>query len=116
ARRSPERFAVRRALLRLLAPRHPPVAHSSLTSLPAGFQPEEAPMLAVTCSSSKALLYFHFALWLSKGRVSGLGCRGSAPAQPVLLYPQPSTNNPQPARCAVCPASGFRVRERVPDN
>ena len=30
ARRSPEPYAVRRALHRLLAPRHPPVAHSSL--------------------------------------------------------------------------------------
>ena len=33
ARRSPEPIAVRRALLRLLAPRHPPVAHCSLLVL-----------------------------------------------------------------------------------
>ena len=44
ARGSPERIVVRHALLRLLAPRHPPVAHCSLTSL------------LGDCSSSKALL------------------------------------------------------------
>src|SRR5262249_56481922 len=42
ARCSPECFAVRRALLRLLAPRHPPVAHSSLTNSEEGQEPRSA--------------------------------------------------------------------------